>query len=537
MKANGICRLQSYLIALILITPGITIAGETASNTTPLHTAIAELRNNDAEHLIQQGTDVNALNKWGMTPVFSAGSRNNLEGAKLLLQKGASLEVINQDGETPIFWAVKGGSADIVQLYLDNGARLDVKDKNGNTPLNIAVINHYRGYQKKYVHIKRERSDLIDTLIEHGADINAIDNNGENILHYVAVNGDADTLRFLLTLSANPNLVDAQGHTPLEHARMYNNTAAISLLSGDTNLIESGIIGSPYSHVTQRLSDGICEQGSVRDFTEGNGSAKICFIKLTDNLGIAIEGLLFAWKSGNSDEVHKFSFMYDRQFGQTRQVDITLLVQLVDSFQPELNDWVKSTEFLVKFGENSRTIPGNGFSYISGGDSSGWSITKDEMRQNQQSTPKTCPEFAFYRSHDVRFFEDHWVSRPVVLAMPGSPVAEISFTKYDRDHVLFKLRVSEDNPLRFNELEGLNAQILLETGKIDIADAIVTEKSVDLIITMESFRALTGTVGFELSNPSQSQKYVQVGFQARSGLSPIYEAAENHWNSCWGAVQ
>ncbi len=82
--------------------------------------------------------DINALGRWGDTPLHEAALNGNFEVAKALLMKGANAEAqIERTGITPLHAAARGDHADIVQLLLDSGANVNARDKLGNTPLNF----------------------------------------------------------------------------------------------------------------------------------------------------------------------------------------------------------------------------------------------------------------------------------------------------------------------------------------------------------------------------------------------------------------
>lgn len=103
-----------------------------------------EIRNNNWQNvnqLIQNGADVNAKDKYGLTPMHGAVEKGNLEMVKLLIKNGAVVNAKDNDEKTPLFYAVDNKSHDMVTTLIQKGADVNAKDANRNTPLDIATEN------------------------------------------------------------------------------------------------------------------------------------------------------------------------------------------------------------------------------------------------------------------------------------------------------------------------------------------------------------------------------------------------------------
>jgi len=83
--------------------------------------------------------DVNAANKYGMTPLLYAikGAHNDVARA-LLSRNDTDINKANNSGQTPLFYAAFYGNTAIAQDLLELGADYKKADKNGNTPLMAA---------------------------------------------------------------------------------------------------------------------------------------------------------------------------------------------------------------------------------------------------------------------------------------------------------------------------------------------------------------------------------------------------------------
>jgi len=100
---------------------------------------------------IADGTDVNAKNKYGRTPLHRAASLGRREIAGLLIANGADVNA-NSYGWTPLHNAASWGRKEIVELLIAGGADVNAKDNAGTTPLDWA----------------KNKSEIADLLRKHG---------------------------------------------------------------------------------------------------------------------------------------------------------------------------------------------------------------------------------------------------------------------------------------------------------------------------------------------------------------------------------
>jgi ankyrin repeat protein len=114
---------------------------------TALHFAASAGRKEVAELLIDNGADVNAKTKIGITPLATAGQRGKTETADLLRKHGGKYGTI--------LGAAYGGDIEAVKEFLAAGANVNVQDKKEKrTPLD---------YANKYNH-----TETADFLRKHG---------------------------------------------------------------------------------------------------------------------------------------------------------------------------------------------------------------------------------------------------------------------------------------------------------------------------------------------------------------------------------
>ena len=91
--------------------------------------------NDDAavEALIAAGANVNAANRYGVTPLSQACINGNAQMVEALLKAGADANTFQHEGQTALMTAAKAGNADAVKALLDHGAEVNAKESMART--------------------------------------------------------------------------------------------------------------------------------------------------------------------------------------------------------------------------------------------------------------------------------------------------------------------------------------------------------------------------------------------------------------------
>ncbi len=213
--------------------------------------------NDDAavQALIAAGANVNAANRYGVTPLSQASINGNAQMVEVLLKAGADANTFQQEGQTALMTAAKAGNADAVKALLDHGAEVNAKESwRGQTALMWAAAeNHPAAVQVLVDHgadvnavssvfdfsgMKPKPGDVpmhfprggftallfaarggftecAKILLDHGADIKIADPDGTSALLLAIINGHFDTAAFLLDRKADPNAADNMGRAAL----------------------------------------------------------------------------------------------------------------------------------------------------------------------------------------------------------------------------------------------------------------------------------------------------------------------------------
>lgn len=171
--------------------------------------------------LLQQGVSIEVRNQYGQTPLLLATRYHHLTTARLLIEAGADVNAKDKIKDSPYLYAGAAGYHQLLALMLAYGADLRSTNRYGGTALIPAAE---RGHRK-----------TVALLIKAGIDVDHI-----NHLHWTAlleaiILGDGsekyvDIVNLLIKAKANVNLADAQGISPLQHAKKRHFQSIIRLL-------------------------------------------------------------------------------------------------------------------------------------------------------------------------------------------------------------------------------------------------------------------------------------------------------------------
>ncbi|KAL4168779.1 hypothetical protein KRP22_012171 [Phytophthora ramorum] len=199
--------------------------------------------------LLNDGTNINAMNEVGITPLRLALDSGNTEMAAVLLEHGADMTAGKQYGSSMLHVAVRNGNEEMVQLLLDRGADLSATDGNGSSTLHIAVrsenvemvqlllaenaditAKEEDGSTVLHIAVSSGNSKMIKLLLDHGAALEARDENNKTALHIAACYRNSTMVKLLLGRGADVAAEDTTGRTALHFAACFSNTTMISML-------------------------------------------------------------------------------------------------------------------------------------------------------------------------------------------------------------------------------------------------------------------------------------------------------------------
>jgi ankyrin repeat protein len=263
------------VLAIACLVSTLAAAGPEAPSpdgTTALHRAVGA---NEAlpkvDALIKAGADVNAANRYGVTPLSLAAANGNDRVLDLLLKSGANTKTADaalHDGRTLLMLAARTGNAEAIRLLVEKGSNVNaVETRTGSTALMWAALENRaeavralvaaganvnarskvtayphtppgvigdaleegssyvgqtvlpKGGWTALMYAARQGSlEAARALADGGADLNAADPDGTPALTFAIINGHYDLAALLAGKGADVNQPDRAGATPLYSA-------------------------------------------------------------------------------------------------------------------------------------------------------------------------------------------------------------------------------------------------------------------------------------------------------------------------------
>ncbi len=203
-----------------LVENGININAVDKYGNTALHQAARKGFLPIVKYLVGNGGNVNHQNEKKVTPFNEAIYYNHLECAEYLLGKGADIDNhfdLDYDfGITSLHFAVGGGftySKDLVKFLIEKGANVCETDAENNLLLATAV----------------KQNTLTAQIVKAAKNINIRDKEGKTVLHHAAANDSLRPLKNLLKhKDLDLNITDNDGKPPLFYSN--NESAAVFLI-------------------------------------------------------------------------------------------------------------------------------------------------------------------------------------------------------------------------------------------------------------------------------------------------------------------
>ena len=257
-------------IVQLLLAHGANPHAEDNEGHNSLHRLTPELNEVDCQDvltvtqlLLEQGVDVNVLDKNHETPLHISSSHGSFEITRLLLEHGAKADMENVDGQTPLHlvsqrqFSTNGyDNANVTRLLLQQGMDVNMRDKQQATPLHFASVCNY--------------FEIALALLDHGADVNARNADGQTPLHRVSLRPtlrpryesgykEACLAQLMLERGADVNARDKDQATPLHSAlaSYYMSKLEISrvLLNNGASIHAKNVRGQTPLHIV--VSQGV----------------------------------------------------------------------------------------------------------------------------------------------------------------------------------------------------------------------------------------------------------------------------------------
>jgi len=204
---------------------GVDVNSKSDIGRTPLDVAIA----------FKQSLITDLLRKYGgktrdelkaAESIEAAAELGNIEAVKQHLDDGTEVNAKDVTGRTPLHWAAWVGHKEIAELLITAGADVNAKDGDNDTPLDEAV--------------SEGEKEIADLLRKHGGK--------HGTIHSAVGGGDVEAVKEFLAAGVDVNAVAMDdvffGQTPLDAANKYNQGAVAVLLRkyGGKTCVELGAL-------------------------------------------------------------------------------------------------------------------------------------------------------------------------------------------------------------------------------------------------------------------------------------------------------
>ncbi|GMI66472.1 tetratricopeptide repeat 10 [Hibiscus trionum] len=183
---------------------------------TPLICAIAQKHFPTAVYLIDNGSNLNAMNNEGFTALHFAAVKGPKKLLQLLIARGAEVDA-NAATVTPLQLAVVEAKSDSVKVLLENNANPNTISDDYPCPLVIAIA--------------KVSMECVKLLLKTGADPNiSVEGIGFRPLGIAASVWDVEIVKCLLNAGADPNVPNLWGLAPIEVAAIHGNLDGVMTL-------------------------------------------------------------------------------------------------------------------------------------------------------------------------------------------------------------------------------------------------------------------------------------------------------------------
>ncbi|KAH3739692.1 hypothetical protein DPMN_046349 [Dreissena polymorpha] len=203
---------------------------------TPLHIAVILFDSDFVEQILKRYPFSNCIympNKLLQTPLHLAVITDQPRVVRSLVSAGSDKDARDKNGDTPLHICCRKGYVDCIIALLDNNnlygttERIDLSLLNydGHSCLHLAASNHYM--------------NIVMILLKSGADINIKEGkNGRTILHNACECGNTDIVRHLLSYrQCDINAKAYDGLTPYDiaEARRHKDVCLVLAAKGATS--------------------------------------------------------------------------------------------------------------------------------------------------------------------------------------------------------------------------------------------------------------------------------------------------------------
>lgn len=246
--------LASYLgydhIVDLLLKKGADIrARDEVDGSMSIHIASANGRLNVIRTLLNyDDTIINENDNKGNSPLHWASMKDKTDTVKLLIENGADVEAVDKDWWTPLHYAAAFATFDTIKTLVGFGANVNDKTSDGHLPLFYArrqnIVNYLKDVMSGRIVVSNSTPVLDDNtdsfqnsmIDDNSEDITIEDASNDNLhlkhieLMLAVKDGDIISINNILSGGLDPNFTDLEGYSPLHRSVYYNKRNSVEAL-------------------------------------------------------------------------------------------------------------------------------------------------------------------------------------------------------------------------------------------------------------------------------------------------------------------
>ena len=169
-----------------------------------MHSAANKGQKETLEYLIENGADLEGINKDGQTALICSAMNGHLEALTNLVEKGSNVEATDEKMRTALHWAAINGHSEIVKYLVEKSANIECKDLELKTALHWAA--------------QKDKPAIAEILTDKNALLEVRDNNGMTALHLASKHHSMEIVEHLVGKNADVNAADNNNRIPLDYA-------------------------------------------------------------------------------------------------------------------------------------------------------------------------------------------------------------------------------------------------------------------------------------------------------------------------------
>lgn len=154
---------------------------------TPLMAVGVAGKDDMASYLIKRGADVKLKDRFGKTAMMYGVRPENADKIiAILLENGVNINSIDKMGQSALFWAVQENNDTAIKFLIAQGADVNIISNFGDN----ALMYYLSGDEPK-------KKEIVELFIKAGIDLKAQSKNKETVLDMALANGDEEIVTLI----------------------------------------------------------------------------------------------------------------------------------------------------------------------------------------------------------------------------------------------------------------------------------------------------------------------------------------------------